>query len=176
MGGLGPGIGGLEYIVIGLVALLVLGPERLPVMMRKIGQWVGKARRMADEFRTSFEDMARQSELDDLRKEVEALRRGQGMLPLGPEAEQTFRDINSNLTGAGTPSTPPSLGQAVPVEPPQPDPADGSVRSTPKPRAKRVAPKAAKSAAKPAGRSKSATTANTKASKPKATRKKAADL
>ncbi len=98
MGGLGPGIGGFEYLIIALAALLVVGPERLPLMLRKLGQWASKARRMADEFRSSFDEMARQSELDELRKEVEALRRGQSnMMPLGPEAEATFREIRSDL-------------------------------------------------------------------------------
>ena len=73
MGGLGPGIGGFEIVVIGLVALLVVGPKDLPVLMRRVGQMVAKARAMANEFRSSFDEMARQSELDDLRKEVEAL-------------------------------------------------------------------------------------------------------
>ena len=99
MGGLGPGIGGFEYLIIAIVALVVVGPERLPLMLRKLGQWVSKARRMADEFRSSFDEMARQSELDELRKEVEALRRGQSnMMPLGPEAEAAFRDIQTDLT------------------------------------------------------------------------------
>ena len=43
-------------------------------MLRQLGRFVGKMRAMADDFRASFEDMARQSELDDLRKEVEAMR------------------------------------------------------------------------------------------------------
>ena len=83
MGGLGPGIGGLEYLVIAVVALIVVGPERLPGLLRKLGKMIGKARGMADEFRSSFDEMARQSELDDLRKEVEALRTDQGMVPSG---------------------------------------------------------------------------------------------
>lgn len=97
MGGLGPGIGGLEILVIGLLALIVVGPKDLPLLMRKVGKAVGKARAMAGEFRSSFDEMARQSELDELRKEVEALRTGQGMVPLGPEAEATFRDISADL-------------------------------------------------------------------------------
>ena len=87
MGGLGPGIGGFELVVIALVALLVVGPRDLPVLLRKVGRAMAKARAMANEFRASFDEMARQSELDDLRKEVEALRRGQGMVPLGAEAD-----------------------------------------------------------------------------------------
>ena len=91
MGGLGPGVGGFEILVIGLVALLVVGPKDLPVLMRRVGRMVAKARAMANEFRSSFDEMARQSELDDLRKEVEALRTGQGMYPLGPEAQNARR-------------------------------------------------------------------------------------
>lgn len=97
MGGLGPGIGGLEILVIGLAALLVVGPKDLPVLMRKVGKVMAKARGMANEFRASFDEMARQSELDELRKEVDALRRGQGMYNLGPEAEAAFRDISTDL-------------------------------------------------------------------------------
>ncbi len=110
MGGLGPGIGGLEYLVIGIVALLVVGPERLPGMLRQLGKWVAKARGMANDFRSSFDEMARQSELDDLRKEVEALRTGQGavgqnMVRLGDEANAAFKDIQTELEKTGSVAT-----------------------------------------------------------------------
>ena len=72
-----PEIGGLELLVIAAVALIVVGPKDLPVMLRKLGQFTAKVRGMANEFRASFDEMARQSELDELRKEVEAMRRGQ---------------------------------------------------------------------------------------------------
>jgi sec-independent protein translocase protein TatB len=102
MGGLGPGIGGFEYLIIAAVALIVVGPERLPVMLRQLGKWVASMRRMANEFRSSFDEMARQSELDELRKEVEALRTGQtiagqGLVRLGAEADGAFKDIKSEL-------------------------------------------------------------------------------
>jgi sec-independent protein translocase protein TatB len=100
MGGLGPGIGGAEYLVIAVVALLVVGPERLPLLLRKLGNLVAKARGMANEFRNSFEDMARQSELDDLRKEVEALRTGGAMHALGADADAAFKDIRNDLNRA----------------------------------------------------------------------------
>jgi sec-independent protein translocase protein TatB len=64
----------LELMIIGAVALIVVGPKDLPVLMRRVGQFVGRMRGMANEFRASFEDLARQSELEDLRKEVEAMR------------------------------------------------------------------------------------------------------
>lgn len=97
MGGLGPGIGGLEYLLIAAVALIVVGPERLPGLLRQLGKMIGKARRMADEFRSSFDEMARQSELDDLRKEVEALRTNQTVVRLGDEADAAFKDIRTEL-------------------------------------------------------------------------------
>ncbi|MBX3476002.1 MAG: Sec-independent protein translocase protein TatB [Brevundimonas sp.] len=98
MGGLGPGVGGFEILVIGLIALIVVGPKDLPVLMKRVGQFMAKMRAMANEFRASFDEMARQSELDELRKEVAALKSGQGMYALGAEAEEAFRDINKDLS------------------------------------------------------------------------------
>ena len=109
MGGLGPGIGGMEWLVIAIVALVVVGPERLPGLLRQLGKMVAKARGMANEFRASFEEMARQSELDDLRKEVEALRSVQSPVRLGADADAAFNDIkdefNKPLFAAATPAT-----------------------------------------------------------------------
>ncbi len=65
---------GSHILLFLIVALVVVGPKDLPRMMRIVGQWVGKARSMADEFRKSFDDMARQSELEELRKEIDSLR------------------------------------------------------------------------------------------------------
>lgn len=182
MGGLGPGIGGMEYVVIAVVALLVVGPERLPAMLRKLGKMVAKARNMANEFRSSFDEMARQSELDDLRKEVDALRRGQSnMMPLGAEAEATFRSIRDDLNTTTTPSLPaPSETTAdlsaiapAPDEWPDSPPVLEPLEAAPAPKAakpaKARAPAAAKKPAAPR-------TAKTTPAKPRAPRKKAADL
>ena len=69
-----PDIGGSELIIVAVIALLVVKPQDLPVMMRKFGAFMAQMRRMANDFRASFDDMARQSELEELRKEVEAMR------------------------------------------------------------------------------------------------------
>jgi sec-independent protein translocase protein TatB len=63
-----------HILILLIVALVVVGPKDLPRLMRIVGQWMGKARAMADEFRRSFDDMARQSELEELRKEIDNLR------------------------------------------------------------------------------------------------------
>src|SRR3954469_8926291 len=67
----------LELLIAAIVALIVVGPKDLPVLLRRFGQFMAKLRGMAAEFRASFDEMARQSELDELRKEVDALRKGQ---------------------------------------------------------------------------------------------------
>jgi sec-independent protein translocase protein TatB len=67
----------LELLIIGALALIVIGPKDLPILMRRLGRVVGRMRAMAAEFRASFDELARQSELDELRKEVEALRQAQ---------------------------------------------------------------------------------------------------
>lgn len=63
-----------HILIVLIVALVVVGPKDLPRLMRITGRWVAKARAMADQFRKSFDDMTRQSELDELRAELEALR------------------------------------------------------------------------------------------------------
>ena len=63
-----------ELFVILVVALIVVGPKDLPKLMRKVGQWTGRARSMADQFRRSFDDMARQAELDELRSQVNKMK------------------------------------------------------------------------------------------------------
>lgn len=70
-----PSLGFNEIIILGVLALLVVGPKDLPLLFRKLGKWTAKLRGMAQEFRTGFDELARQAELDELKKEVDALRR-----------------------------------------------------------------------------------------------------
>jgi sec-independent protein translocase protein TatB len=69
-----PEVGVPELLVIAAIALIVVGPKDLPILMRKFGKFLAHMRGMAAEFRASFDELARQSELDELRKEVEAMR------------------------------------------------------------------------------------------------------
>jgi sec-independent protein translocase protein TatB len=80
-------IGFQELMLIGLIALLVVGPKDLPLLMRKAGRFMNKMRGMAADFRSNFDELARQAELDELRKEVEALR-----------SNQPLRDIQEELS------------------------------------------------------------------------------
>jgi len=60
-----------EFMLIGAVALVVIGPKDLPKALRTVGQAVGKIRRMASEFQGQFNDAMREAELHDLKKQVE---------------------------------------------------------------------------------------------------------
>ncbi len=61
-------IGMVEMLVIGAVALIVVGPKELPRLVRTVGQWVGRARSLARDFQRGMEDAARSADMDDLRK------------------------------------------------------------------------------------------------------------
>lgn len=61
-------IGWSELVVIGVVALIAIGPKELPGVLRMVGQWIGKARRMASEFQGQFNEAMREAEMADIKK------------------------------------------------------------------------------------------------------------
>ena len=132
-----PEVGMSELVVIAIVALIVVGPKDLPVMLRRFGQFVAKLRGMAAEFRSSFDEMARQSELEDLRKEVEAMRRGQFADLAGHDQlmRDTVGEIEQSMADVGVQLHPPMSYQ---YDTPQTPPLEISEAPKParKPRAK----------------------------------------
>jgi sec-independent protein translocase protein TatB len=66
-------IGWSELLVIAVVALVAIGPKELPTVLRTIGQWMAKLRRMASEFQNQFHEAMREAEMADLKKEVDSL-------------------------------------------------------------------------------------------------------
>ena len=67
------GLGWGEMVVIGIVALIAIGPKELPTVLRTIGHWMGKIRRMANEFQGQFHEALREAELTDLKKHADDL-------------------------------------------------------------------------------------------------------
>src|SRR5260370_2870896 len=67
------GMAGGEFVVIAVVAVIVIGPKELPGVLRAIGQWTTKIRRMAAEFQGQFQEALREAEMADLKKEVDNL-------------------------------------------------------------------------------------------------------
>ena len=62
------GIDSSEFLLVALVALVVIGPKDLPKAMRLAGYWVGKARGVARQFRSGFDSMVREAELEEMEK------------------------------------------------------------------------------------------------------------
>src|ERR1700680_716374 len=106
----------LDFLIVGAVALVVVGPKALPILMRKVGQFLAKMRAMAAEFRASFDELARQSELDELRREVEAMRAGRPLeaaIASDPATQSVLDDIHAGLKDAGAQLHPPMSYQTA---------------------------------------------------------------
>ncbi|MGQ0675910.1 MAG: Sec-independent protein translocase protein TatB [Rhodospirillales bacterium] len=65
-------IGWSELVVIGVVAIIAIGPKDLPLALKTVGQWVAKARALAREFQGSLDEMIREAELDKVKQEVQS--------------------------------------------------------------------------------------------------------
>jgi len=123
----------VELLIAAIVALIVVGPKDLPILLRRLGQFMAKLRGMAAEFRASFDEMARQSELDELRKEVEALRRGQigAVAEAGQAQSQIIDEIHQGLSDVGVQLHPPMGYQYVePAAEPTPAPTAEAAPAT----------------------------------------------
>jgi sec-independent protein translocase protein TatB len=98
-------IGWGELLVIGIVALIAIGPKELPGALRALGQWTGKIRRMAGEFQSQFQEAMREAELADLKKEVDDMAaKAQSYANFDP-IEDVRRDIEN------------AVGELPPLEP-----------------------------------------------------------
>jgi sec-independent protein translocase protein TatB len=171
-----PDLSAAHIFLLVVVALVVVGPKDLPSLLRKIGQFMARLRGMANEFRASFDEMARQSELDELRREVAAMRSAAAkpMEEFRNAAADLHGDLNKGLSdfSSATPvestvSADPAATPMLPIADPEPTPSPA------KPRKAKAAP--AKVAAKTAVKSKAASPkaassrAAPKKAKPKAT-------
>ena len=142
-----------EVLVIGAVALIVIGPKDLPKALRTVGQMTAKMRRMAGEFQSQFNEAMREAELEDVKKQLEGVNQSVSSLNTGFDPIRTARDelkgaiekeppkpvvqssagVPSPLIGPGAQSNPadptdiPSVDLPVvplpPREPPLPAPA-----------------------------------------------------
>jgi len=102
-----------ELLLIGVVALVVIGPKELPTVLRTLGQWMAKLRRMATEFQNQFHEAMREAEVADLKKQVEDMTsQAQGYANFDPvgdvrrELESAQQQIEQAMTA--TPLASPS--------------------------------------------------------------------
>ncbi len=102
-----------EIMVIGAVALIVIGPKDLPKALRTVGQVTGKLRRMASEFQGQFNEAIREAELDDVKKQLQGVNDSVSSLNTNFNPIQTIRDeLKTSIEAPAAPSakTPESEG------------------------------------------------------------------
>jgi|SRR6516165_1355447 sec-independent protein translocase protein TatB len=86
-------IGWGELVVIGIVALIAIGPKELPTVLRTLGQYMGKVRRMAAEFQGQFQEAMREAEMAELKKQAEDLKNSVSELTKFDPMASTQKDI-----------------------------------------------------------------------------------
>jgi len=103
-----------KLVIIGVVALIVIGPKELPAVLRTIGQWMGKIRRMASEFQGQFQEAMREAEMADLKKQFDettsTLQSTFDTTDIKNELEKMIQDPTaaSPPPASTSPTTPPS--------------------------------------------------------------------
>jgi sec-independent protein translocase protein TatB len=108
-------IGWGELLLIGIVALIAIGPKELPGVLRTLGQWTAKLRRMAGEFQSQFQEAMREAEMADLKKQVDELTtQTQSFTNFDPvgEVRREFESTQRQIETAVTSSTPAASGPA----------------------------------------------------------------
>ncbi len=104
-------IGWSELVVIGIVALIAIGPKELPGVLRTAGHWIGKMRRMAADFQSQFQEAMREAEMADLKKQVEDINQQAAGLASGFDPVATANaEIQQAIDNAGRDTPPPDYG------------------------------------------------------------------
>jgi sec-independent protein translocase protein TatB len=111
-----------KLLILGAVALIVVGPKELPFLLRTIGKYVAMIRRQANEFRAQFDEAMREAELEDIKKDLESVAR---------DTETSLRDVQSTVESdlhAAEQSINASLEQTTEAAVPAPAPVTPDVQ------------------------------------------------
>ena len=117
-----------ELILIGIVALVAIGPKELPGVLRTVGQWMGKARKMAAEFQSQFQEAMREAEMADLKKGFDDVREAASGFSTGNLISSLEKDVSNSLRidnvdkPAEAPSAPAIEPPVTPTVPEAPTP------------------------------------------------------
>jgi sec-independent protein translocase protein TatB len=130
-----------KLLLLAIVALLVIGPKDFPLLLRTIGKYVGIIRGHAKEFRAQFDEFARESELSQLKKDVQnmAQETEASLNATGQSVEKSFQDARQSVEGtlAPDPLGPDPLApdplahdaNGLPLGAPEPAPAEAAAAS-----------------------------------------------
>jgi len=104
-----------KIVIIAVIALVVIGPKELPAVLRTVGQWMGKIRRMAAEFQGQFQEAMREAEMADLQKSIDSIT--EATRGIGDPLATVTRKIESAFEDkpATPPGTTPAAGEPAPA-------------------------------------------------------------
>ena len=123
-----------EFLLIGIVALIVIGPKELPAVMRSLGQWTRKIRSLAADFQNQFHEAMREAEMADLKKQVDDvasdIKQYDPLKDARSDVEAIGKNLDKSVTGLdkttdqdaakevpkGAPNTPDGAAAAPPAE------------------------------------------------------------
>src|SRR5436305_8268575 len=108
-------IGWSELVVIAVVALIAIGPKELPGVLRMVGQWMGKARKMASEFQGQFQEAMREAEMADLKKGFDDIKEAATGITSGNIMTSLQKDVSDSLQigNIDKPADPPANAQVT---------------------------------------------------------------
>jgi sec-independent protein translocase protein TatB len=121
-------IGWSEFAVIAVVALIAIGPKELPGVLRMVGQWVAKARKMAGEFQGQFQEAMREAEMADLKKSFDEVKEAASGFAGGDIMTSLQKDVSSALSIEDKPAgnveaaSSPEEAASLPAETPASEP------------------------------------------------------
>jgi sec-independent protein translocase protein TatB len=111
-------IGWSELVVIAVVALIAIGPKELPGVLRMVGQWMGKARKMAAEFQGQFQEAMREAEMADLKKSFDEVKEAATGFTSNNIMTSLERDVGKALDIDGIDKAAASASATPAIEPP----------------------------------------------------------
>jgi sec-independent protein translocase protein TatB len=123
-------IGWSELVVIAVVALIAIGPKELPGVLRMVGQWMGKARKMAAEFQGQFQEAMREAEMADLKKSFDEVKEAATGFTSGNVMTSLEKDVGNALRIDDIDKPPASAADTPAIEPPVTSKIDAPVTPT----------------------------------------------
>lgn len=133
-------IGWMELLLIGIVALIVVGPKELPVMFKTVGRYMGKARAMARDFQRSMEQAAQDSGLNEAAEGLKSVNKIRSASPMNAAKSYASSVVKGDDDSAADPG--PTTSPTEPATPSPPPTADAQAAvSEPAPVSDEGAPK-----------------------------------
>jgi sec-independent protein translocase protein TatB len=116
-------IGWSEFVLIAVVALIAIGPKELPSVLRMVGQWMGKARKMAAEFQSQFQEAMREAEMADLKKSFDEVKEAASGFTSGSIMTSLQKDVSRalDIEDIDKPAETPAAAIEPPVAPTTPE-------------------------------------------------------